>query len=64
MNRIWVRLSLAFLSVTLVTVIIVAVLAGWSAGDQFHRYVEERDQAQATAVPGSPTPSAVPSTVV
>ena len=57
MNRIWVRLSLAFLSVTLVTVIIVAVLAGWSAGDQFHRYVLERDQALGTPIPGSHPPA-------
>jgi two-component system OmpR family sensor kinase len=56
MNRIWVRLALAFLSVTLVTVIIVAVLAGWSAGDQFHRYVLERDQALGTPIPGSHPP--------
>ena len=48
MNRIWVRLTIAFLSVALVTVIIVAVLAGWSAGDQFHRYVMERNQAFGT----------------
>ena len=45
MNRIWVRLTVAFLSVALVTVIMVAVLAGWSAGDQFHVYVTERNQA-------------------
>ncbi len=54
MNRIWVRLTLAFLSVALVTVIIVAVLAGWSAGDQFHIYVTERNQLTATALAGTP----------
>ncbi|MBA3872188.1 MAG: hypothetical protein H0X30_23830, partial [Anaerolineae bacterium] len=56
MNRIWVRLTVAFLSVALVTVIIVAVLAGWSAGDQFHIYVTERNQALATALAGTPFP--------
>src|SRR4026207_1915833 len=35
---------------------IVAVLAGWSAGDQFHRYIEERDQALGTPLPGSHPP--------
>ena len=54
MNRIWVRLTVAFLSVALVTVIIVAVLAGWSTGDQFHRYVDERNKALATANAGTP----------
>src|SRR3954471_15660535 len=54
MNRIWVRLTVAFLSVALVTVIIVAVLAGWSAGDQFHIYVTERNQELATALAGTP----------
>ena len=56
MNRLWVRLTVAFLSVALVTVIIVAVLAGWSAGDQFHIYVTERNQALATAMAGTPVP--------
>ncbi len=56
MNRIWVRLTIAFLSVALVTVIIVAVLAGWGAGDQFHTYVTERNQALATALAGTPLP--------
>ncbi len=56
MNRIWVRLTLGFLGVALVTVIIVAVLAGWSTGDQFNNYVKERNQALATALAGTPLP--------
>lgn len=62
MNRIWVRLTLAFLSVTLVTVIIVAVLAGWSTGDQFHRYLIERNQALGTLAvkDGNPPPNQRP----
>jgi two-component system OmpR family sensor kinase/two-component system sensor histidine kinase BaeS len=59
-NRIWVRLTVAFLSVALVTVIIVAVLAGWSAGDQFHIYVTERNEALATALAGTPLPNQKP----
>jgi len=50
MNRIWVRLTIGFLSVILVTVVIVAVSAAWVTGDQFHRYVDERNQALATAM--------------
>ena len=57
MNRIWVRLTLGFLGVALVTVIIVAVLAGWSTGDQFNNYVKERNQALATALAGTPMPN-------
>ncbi|MCA0455133.1 MAG: HAMP domain-containing histidine kinase [Chloroflexi bacterium] len=51
MNRLSTRLTLAFLSVTLVTVILVALLAGVSARDQFNRYVEERDEALGTLMP-------------
>ncbi len=55
MNRIWVRLTVAFLAVALVVVIFVAVLAGWSTGDQFHMYVAERNQALATERAGTAT---------
>lgn len=51
MNRLSTRLTLAFLSVTLVTVIFVALLAGVSAGDQFNRYIAERDEALGTLTP-------------
>lgn len=59
MNRLWVRLTIAFLSVTLVTVIFVALLAGVSAGDQFNRYIEERNEALGTpvATPLAPNPN-------
>jgi hypothetical protein len=64
MNRLWVRLILAFLSVALVVVIIVAGLAGWSTGDQFHAYVAERNQAVATLfagrTPNAPKPANAP----
>ncbi len=53
MNRLWVRLTLAFLSVTLVTVMFVALLTAFSTGDQFRRYVEERNQALGTPVADS-----------
>lgn len=48
MNRLWVQLTLAFFAVTLVTVVVVALLAGYRAGDEFRRYVEERDARYAT----------------
>lgn len=48
MNRLWVQLTLAFFAVTLVTVVVVSVLAGFRAGDEFRRYVEERDQQSTT----------------
>lgn len=48
MNRLWVRLSLAFLSVTLVTVAIVAFLAAWTTDDQFRRFAALRDEMEAT----------------
>lgn len=51
MNRLSTRLTLAFLSVTLITVIFVALLAGLSAGDQFNRYIVERNEALGTLVP-------------
>ncbi len=55
MNRLWVRLTLAFLSVTLVTVMFVALLGGLSAGDQFNRYIVERNEALGTFVPKATT---------
>lgn len=51
MNRLSTRLTLAFLSVTLITVMFVALLAGLSAGDQFNRYIVERNEALGTLVP-------------
>ena len=46
MNSLWVRLTLAFIGVTLVTVIVVAALADATANREFRRYVEQRDQLQ------------------
>lgn len=43
MNRLSIRLSLAFITVTLVTVLIVAVVTGWYASEGFRRYVAHRD---------------------
>ncbi len=39
MNRLWVRLSLAFMAVTLVGVATVAVLVDWQADRQFRQYL-------------------------
>jgi two-component system OmpR family sensor kinase len=46
MNKLWVRLTLAILIVTLVTVIVVALLTGQRAGEAFQRYVAQRNQEQ------------------
>ncbi len=42
MNRLWVRLTLAFLGVTLVTVTVVALLAGSGVDAEFRRYIEQQ----------------------
>jgi len=47
MNRLWFRLTLAFVLVTLVGVGTVALLADWNASSQFRQYVSGQDaQAQ------------------
>ncbi len=43
MNRLWVRLTLAFVTVTLVTVITVSGAAFWSAGQEFVQYLVRPD---------------------
>jgi two-component system OmpR family sensor kinase/two-component system sensor histidine kinase BaeS len=43
MNHLWVRLALAFVGVTLVTVVVVALLADVNAGTQFRHYLERRE---------------------
>jgi two-component system OmpR family sensor kinase len=53
MNSLWVRLTLAFIAVTLLTVIVVAVLADTTANQEFRRYVMQRNQMQGTPAPGS-----------
>ena len=50
MNSLWVRLTLAFIAVTLVTVIVVAALADTTANREFRRYVAQRDLLQGTPV--------------
>ena len=42
MNRLWVRLTLAFAVITLVSVGTVAVLADWQAGNEFQQYVGQQ----------------------
>ncbi len=44
MNRLWVRLTLAFVLVTLVGVGTVALLADWNASSQFRQYVSRQDE--------------------
>jgi signal transduction histidine kinase len=43
MNRLWVRLSIAFVVVALISALAVAVLATSVAGNQFQQYVARRD---------------------
>jgi signal transduction histidine kinase len=43
MNRLWVRLTLVFVAITLVTVVSVAVLADVSASQAFRQYVARQD---------------------
>lgn len=56
MNRLWVRLTLAFVTVTLVTVVLVALLAGSRVDAEFRRYLEQQSEdqtAQTSPDPGS-----------
>jgi len=39
MNRLWVRLTLAFVAVTLIGVSAVALLTDWSASTQFRQFL-------------------------
>ncbi|TMC57301.1 MAG: HAMP domain-containing histidine kinase [Chloroflexi bacterium] len=43
MNRLWLRLTLAFIVVTLVAVGAVALLADWNASTEFRAYVSNQD---------------------
>ena len=43
MNRLWVRLTLAFIAVTLIGVAAVAVFTDWSAGNEFRQYLARQD---------------------
>ncbi len=43
MNRLWVRLTLAFVLVTLVGVATVALLTDWSAGREFRQFLARQD---------------------
>lgn len=50
MNRLWVRLTLAFVAVTLVGVSVVALLVDWTADRDFRQYVARRDMLVQTGV--------------
>jgi two-component system, OmpR family, sensor kinase len=47
MNRLWVRLSLAFIGVTLLTVFVIALVASVNVDHEFHRYLEHRQAMEA-----------------
>jgi signal transduction histidine kinase len=46
MNRLWVRLTLAFIAVTAVGVLIVAVLTDWNVDTQFRHYMSQRQSEE------------------
>jgi hypothetical protein len=46
MNRLWVRLTLAFTLVTVVTLGVVAVLANFRAGEAFRLYLTYSDPSR------------------
>ena len=50
MNRLWVRLSIAFVFVAVISALAVAVLASNSAANQFQQYVARRDALAQTGV--------------
>lgn len=45
MNRLGVQLALAFVLVTLVSVLLVAILFDWNAGNQFRRFLDRQQDA-------------------
>jgi hypothetical protein len=47
MNRLWVRLTLAFGLVTLVGMGTVALLTDWQAGEHFRQYVAQQARLSA-----------------
>jgi signal transduction histidine kinase len=46
MNRLWIRLMLAFFAVTVVGVLIVAVLTDWNVDTQFRHYMSQRQSLE------------------
>jgi two-component system OmpR family sensor kinase/two-component system sensor histidine kinase BaeS len=46
MNRLWVRLTLAFCAVTVVGVLVVAVLTDWNVDTQFRHYMSRRGNVE------------------
>ena len=50
MNRLWVRLTFAFVAVTLIGVAAVALLTDWSAGNEFRQYLARQDSLAQSGV--------------
>jgi two-component system OmpR family sensor kinase len=50
MNRLWVRLTFAFVAVTLVGVAAVAVFTDWSAGNEFRQYLARQNMLAQSGV--------------
>jgi signal transduction histidine kinase len=59
-NRLFTRLTMAFILVTLVTVAVVAIFADITARREFRRYVDQRDQLEENLAAGTPMPDAMP----
>ncbi len=53
MNRLWVRLTCAFIAITLISVILVAVLANSAATDQFQQYLAGQELVNQTSLVGN-----------
>jgi len=49
-NRLWLRLTFAFIAVTLVGVGVIAILVDWSAGNEFRRYLARKEDLTASGL--------------
>ncbi|HEX2906347.1 MAG TPA: HAMP domain-containing sensor histidine kinase [Phototrophicaceae bacterium] len=56
MNRLWVRLTLAFVAVTLITILVASVLAGLGVDVEFRRYLAEQSGLPETTTPATLEP--------
>ncbi len=50
MNRLWVRLTLAFVGVTLIGVLMVTLLVDWQAGSEFRQYLVRQNMMNQSGV--------------
>ncbi|MBI5652404.1 MAG: HAMP domain-containing histidine kinase, partial [Chloroflexi bacterium] len=50
MNRLWVRLTLAFVAITLIGIAVVALIADWSANNIFRQYLARQESLAQSGV--------------